>query len=46
MIVAVALHAYMMILMIGTVDRNADVSPSASFTGHPRVSLGTLAHLD
>ena len=44
--VAVAFHAYMMILMIGTVDRHVHVSPSASLAGHSRVSLGTLAHFD
>lgn len=44
--VAVAFHAYMMILMIGTVGRHAHISPSASLAGHSRVSRGTLAHFD
>jgi len=44
--IAVAFHAYVMVLMIGTVDRHLHVSPDTFLARHPRVSLGTFAHFD
>jgi len=45
-VVTVAFHAYMMILMIGTVGSDFRVSPSAFLAGQSRVSFGTLARFD
>lgn len=46
MTVAVTFHAYVTVLMIGTIDEHLYVSPGTFLAGHSCVSLGTFACFD